>query len=362
VTSGGYFTATLETTNDLGDGSVAVHAQSGDVEGVAVVFLVGPPATVDVDAVASSVSTGYSTRIVVQVRDARGRAVADGTEVDFRVSPPDAGSITPDRATTANGFASASFRAGGTAGLATIRITAGNAEGVAVIEIAEPAFTPTPAPTSTPTPAATSTPTPTPGPTATPACDSSDPEQLCNGIISVRVFEDPRCDGLFNNGVDRPIFGVPVSLVYPDATSVRSRTDPGGYTLFNQVHMHGDERIAILVEYPEELVMSGLTPCDNSGTLKFLDRGDLGAFGTAAVMFRAYRQIVVRRGILQVAQASVCFSASYYLEPTDGGPVVYLVTNQDLSDYLDSEIEVTGSTWEIELCQYLLPVSIELVP
>jgi hypothetical protein len=362
ATADGYFTTTLWTTDDLGDGAVTVRATAGEVEGEGVVFLVGPPAAIAVDAGAFTVKPGASTSVEAQIRDARGQAVADGTEVSFSVSPASAGSITPGSTTTANGFASVTFVAGGLPGYATIRAAAGDVEAFTVVEVARPASTATPAPTATSTPRPTPTRTPTPSPTPTPVCNSSDPEQMCNGTVSVRVFEDARCDGQFNSGTDRALFGVSVSLVYPDGTSILRTSDPSGYAHFGGIHLHGDERVALLAEYPEEMVTSGLTPCDNSGTLRFLDRQDFGSFGTASVRFRAYRQIVVRRGVLHMAEASLCFTASYYLDPTDNGPVVYLVTDEDLSEYLDREVEVTGSTWEIEFCRYLMPFSIELVP
>ncbi|MFQ5854286.1 MAG: hypothetical protein ACE5LU_01385 [Anaerolineae bacterium] len=362
TTSEGYFTTALWATDVLGDGAVTVRARAGVAEGVGVVFLVGPPAAIDMDTATSTVHPGHSMEVVIHVRDTRGQAVADGTNVSFRVSPPDAGNMMPDRTTTSGGFASASFVAGDELGYVTIHAAAGDVENVAVVEIARQVSTATPTPTFTPTATPTTLPTPTPSPTATLACDSGDAEQMCNGIVSVRVFEDARCDGHFNRGMDRALLGVSVSLIYPDGTSVLNTTDPNGYAHFGGIHLRGDERVALLVGYPEDMVTSGLTPCDNSGTLRFLDRDDFGSFGTASVMFRAHRQIVVRRGILHVAEASLCFTARYYLDPTDGGPVVYLVTDQDLSEHLDREVEVTGSTWEIEFCRYLLPLSIIPVP
>lgn len=362
MTSGGYFTTSVRTTDSLGDGAVAVRATAGEVQGVGVVFLVGPPATIAVNPEAFTLNPGDSTTVVVQVRDARGQAVANGTEVSFSVSPAKAGSISPDKVTTSNGFTAATFVAGNAPGDVTIRATTGDVTGAAVIEIAGSASTVTPAPTATATLSPTPMPTPTLSATPTPPCDSSDPQQLCNGVVSVRVFEDARCDGQFNNGTDHALFGVSVSLIYPGGTSFLRTSDPSGYAHFGGVHLHGDEQVALLVEYPEEMVTSGLTPCDNSRTLRFLDRQDFGSFGTMSVRFRAFRQIVVRRGVLRVAEASLCFTARYYLDPTDSGPVVYLMTDEDLSEYLDQEVQVTGSTWEIEYCRYLQPFSIELVP
>lgn len=370
TTSGGYFTTSLQTTNNLGDGTVTVRAQAGEAAGTAIVFLVGPPATIDIDTEDPIVNIGHSTTVLAQVLDARGQTVADGTAVTFGVSPPEAGRVTPGRATTSAGLATASFVAGHITGDATIRVSAGDAENTVSIEIAGAAPTATSVPTSTstatPTPTSTPTPTitltPTSSPTAIPDCDPNDPDQLCNGTVSVRVFEDPRCDGRFDNGVDRGLFDMPVSLIYPDGTSVQNTTGPDGYTTFSRVHLRRDEYVVLLVEYPEEMVMAGLTPCENSGTVKFLSWRDFGPFKSASVVFRAHRQIVSRRGILQIAEASVCFTAQYYLDPTDGGQVVYLVVDQDLSDYLGSEIQVTGSAWEIEFCRYLLPISIVPVP
>ncbi|MFQ5593098.1 MAG: hypothetical protein ACE5HA_03015 [Anaerolineae bacterium] len=362
TTSAGYFTTSLWTTENLGDGAVTVRARVGEVEASGVVFLVGPPATLIVDAAAFTLNPGESTSVVVQVHDSRGQAVANGTEVNFSVSPPNAGRVVPASAATSSGFVSATFVAGDAPGYVTIRAIAGEVEAATVVQIEEPASTATPAPTATATPRPTRTLTPTPTATPTPRCDSSDPGQMCNGIVSVRVFEDARCDGQFNSGTDRALFGVPVSLIYPDGSSYLRTSDPNGYTSFGGVHLRGDERVALLAEFPEEMVTSGLTPCENSGNLKFLGRRDFGSFGTASVRFRTYRQIVVRRGVLQVAEASLCFTAKYYLDPTDDGPTVYLVTDEDLSEYLGREVEVTGSTWEIEFCRYIMPFSIELVP
>ncbi|MBS1251612.1 MAG: hypothetical protein MAG451_00645 [Anaerolineales bacterium] len=149
TTSDGYFATVLQATEDLGDGAVTVYAEAGDVEAEGVIFLVGPPATVNLDAEASTVDLGHSILIAAQVVDALGQAVADGTPVRFSLSPPPAGSITPATATTSNGFASAMFVAGDTAGRVTLRAATGDVEDVAVIEVVGVAPTPTPAPTAT---------------------------------------------------------------------------------------------------------------------------------------------------------------------------------------------------------------------
>lgn len=72
----------------------------------------------------------------------------------------------------------------------------------------------------TPTPTATPTPTVPPAP---PAGSHS---------LTARVFVDDRCDHFFQNGVDRPLGEIPVTISFPDGSSATGLTSPTGYVSF----------------------------------------------------------------------------------------------------------------------------------
>ena len=361
ITTAGYFSATVTSTELLGSGLLTVRARAGDAQAVATLFLVGPPATLTLRTTADALEAGQSVPIMVRAVDALGHRVADGTQVTFGVSPPGAGSVSPSTAFTTDGYAGVTFTAGNVGG--EVRITA--YAGAVSDSIDLRVFGPTPTPTWTPTVAPTITPTPLPTQTPTPApvqdCDRRDPEQVCNAQLLVHVFEDLRCDRRFSPGMDRPLLDVSVTLVYPDGRSELAKTSPNGYAYFGGINLRGDEQLFVLVEYPEEMVMAGLTPCPNSSTFAILDRDDFGPSRSTLLAFRAHRRFVTREGFLRPAETSVCFTARYYLEPTDDGPVVFILTDEDLAQYLNRRVRVTGSTWEIQYCNYLQLMSIELV-
>lgn len=358
LTRDGYFTATVSTTQLLGPGVLTVRAQAGNAQAVIPLFLVGPPARLRLRTLHNTLDIGQSTPVVVHVVDALGQNVADGTEITFRVLPSDRGSVAPATARTTGGYAGTTFTAGLVGGEVQIIAQAGPVQSHLRVRVIGPTPTPTQAPTATLAPS----PTPTPSPTPAVPCDRDDPNRLCNAQVLVRVFEDQRCDRGFTAGVDRPLLEVPVSLIYPDGRSVLRYTDRAGYAYFGDVRLDGDERLFVLVEYPEELVMRGLTPCPNSSTYAVLDRSDFGPWRSAAVTFRAHHRMVTREGYLRPTEASVCFSARYYLEPTDGGPTVFILTERELTTYLDRHVRVTGSAWEVEFCNYLRLTSLEAVP
>jgi len=360
ITHDGYFTTTVTTTEFLGPGVLTVRGRAGEAQGVVPLFLVGPPAKLTLRTLSDPLEAGQSTPIVVHVVDALGQNVADGTEVTFRISPPEWGSVSPIATVTTGGYAGTTFTAGSVGGEVQITAQAGLVRNHIRLRIVGPTPTPTPVetPPMTPTPPPTTTPSPTPPAT----CDRNDPNWLCNAQVLVRVFEDQRCDRGFTSGVDRPLADIPISLIYPNGQSLLAYTDAGGYAHFNGINLYGDEPVFVLVEYPEELVVSGLTPCPNSTTYEVLDRSDFGLWRSASVTFRAHYRLVTREGYLRPAEASVCFSTHYYLDPTDDGPVVFILTEEDLTPYLNRHVRVTGSTWEIEFCNYLQLVSIELIP
>lgn len=89
-----------------------------------------------------------------------------------------------------------------------------------------PTPTPPPAATDTPTPAPTATSTPVPTATATPfVCDENDPNSVCNGILSARVFLDLRCDRFFNPGVDVLLANARVTAYLPDGRRLTATTN-----------------------------------------------------------------------------------------------------------------------------------------
>lgn len=144
TTSQGYFTATLHTSDRLGDGVAVVQANAAAAQAAAALFLVGPPSRLRVETGAESVETGAQTSVAVDVLDALGHRVADGTVVDLSVSPDSAGSIDPPIVATESGQVAAVFRAGGRIGEAIIRVEAGGAVASQTVSIVESAPTPTP--------------------------------------------------------------------------------------------------------------------------------------------------------------------------------------------------------------------------
>ena len=128
----GQATATLTSTTS---GTAHVTAQAKDAEGNAitgasaatnVVFLAGPPGTIDLAAdPLNIVADGSSTSaITVIVKDRFGNLVADGTQVSFSTDLGTLGSSQVTK-TTADGVAQAPLTAGVEPGVATIEVQAG---------------------------------------------------------------------------------------------------------------------------------------------------------------------------------------------------------------------------------------------
>jgi adhesin/invasin len=107
----------------LGSGNVQVRVTGLLLtEQPTLTFIPGPPAAISVLVLDRRlVVGGDSTTVVVNVTDASGNNVADGTAVIFEA---DDGSFSPSSAVTSGGSASSLFRSGVTAGDATITITA----------------------------------------------------------------------------------------------------------------------------------------------------------------------------------------------------------------------------------------------
>jgi hypothetical protein len=147
ATMQGYFTATLRTSSRLGDGFALVRANASAAEATAPVFLVGPPSRLNVEVGAVSVAPGATTSVAVEVLDALGHRVADGTVVKLSLLPASAGSIEPSTAGTESGQVAATFRAGDRAMQALIRVEAGDvvrSQPVSIVGL-------TPTPDSSPT-------------------------------------------------------------------------------------------------------------------------------------------------------------------------------------------------------------------
>ena len=105
-------------------------------------FIPGPPAAISVLVLNRRlVVGGDSTTVVVNVTDASGNNVADGTAVIFEA---DDGSFSPSSAVTSGGGASSLFRSGITAGAAAITITASGQGAEVSEEVANLVFLPGP--------------------------------------------------------------------------------------------------------------------------------------------------------------------------------------------------------------------------
>lgn len=127
----GEATVELSTTDTLGDGTVQVTATVDSASASATVNVVGPPASVEFQGgLVSQSNFGVNdiVQVSVVVRDANGRNVIDGTEVEFSIDPPEHrfgdGVVTTD-----NGRAVTTLLFGSSTGPYTIRAQAGGAGG-----------------------------------------------------------------------------------------------------------------------------------------------------------------------------------------------------------------------------------------
>ena len=130
LTSGAVATATLTSSTELG--TAIVTATAGSFGGSASVdFVPGPPTTISVTAVPTSVvADGSSTAVVTAtVTDALDRPVADGTSVSFSTT---LGEIAPS-AVTSGGVATAVLTSSTELGTAVITATVGGGGGQAEV-------------------------------------------------------------------------------------------------------------------------------------------------------------------------------------------------------------------------------------
>lgn len=131
-------------------------------------------------------------------------------------------------------------------------------------------------PTPTPTPTATPTPTPTPTP---PAAIPSGTDSL-----TARVFIDYRCDGFFKKGLDVSLPDVPVTLSFPNGSSVTRQTRPFGMVSFTGFDASGG--VTVSVSLPRGFAGYSLESCPNSPAVIELQPDDF-QFRYKFVQFRA---------------------------------------------------------------------------
>jgi hypothetical protein len=112
-------------TSGIIKGTATVYGQAGSAMGhVDVIFTVGPPFYIHVEATPTSINlNGHTSDVQATVKDKGGNLVADGTEVIFETSLGSLGSTTVIKTTT-GGVAEAVLTSGTVAGTAVITATA----------------------------------------------------------------------------------------------------------------------------------------------------------------------------------------------------------------------------------------------
>jgi len=127
----GEATVELTTTDTLGDGTVQVNATVDSASASTTVNVIGPPASVEFQGglvTRSNFGVNDIVQVTVVVRDANGRNVIDGTEVEFSIDPPEH-TFSDGVVTTDNGRASATLVFSDRTGQYTIRAQAGGSDG-----------------------------------------------------------------------------------------------------------------------------------------------------------------------------------------------------------------------------------------
>ncbi len=118
--------ATTSLTSGPGAGIATVTAAAGAAQGaVAVAFLPGPPASVQLTANPIQIPVGgHTSTLTALARDQYGNPVADGTLVSFSTTK---GSIAPTPVATVDGIAHSTLTSGTQAGVAVVAAQAGTA-------------------------------------------------------------------------------------------------------------------------------------------------------------------------------------------------------------------------------------------
>lgn len=135
ATTGGVATAVF-TSGVTAGGAVVTAVAGGRVGTTTLTFVAGPVYTVTLDAIPATLTANGSdtATLTVTTTDQYGNPVADGTPVDFSLSPL-LGTIVPDPTTTTGGVAQAIFTVGLISGTARITATVGGRSDVASIQI-----------------------------------------------------------------------------------------------------------------------------------------------------------------------------------------------------------------------------------
>lgn len=136
----------------------------------------------------------------------------------------------------------------------------------------------------TPTPTATLTLTPTATPTATATATPPPAPPAGTHSLTVRAYIDYRCDGFFQHGLDVPLPDVPVTLNFPNGSSVTRQTRPFGLVNFSGFDASGG--VTVSAALPRGYRGFSLDSCRNSPASIELDPADF-QFRFKFVQFRA---------------------------------------------------------------------------
>lgn len=112
-------TATVLFTSSNNAGTVIINASSGSVTGNVSVTILGP-ASLTVTVNPATISVGGTANVSAQVQDQNGNPMPDGTSVNFVLSNPALGSLSPATASTSGGIATSTFEAGLTPGTLSV--------------------------------------------------------------------------------------------------------------------------------------------------------------------------------------------------------------------------------------------------
>lgn len=133
--------ATINATDEIGNGTATVNATVDSVSASAGLTVIGPPALLNLRLGGSEVERipNYGVESTVQVgavvKDANGNDVADGTPVQFSINPPDHSFTDSGQVTTSGGQASATLVFGSATGTYTIGAQSGSTQDVQEIRV-----------------------------------------------------------------------------------------------------------------------------------------------------------------------------------------------------------------------------------
>ena len=123
------------------------------------------------------------------------------------------------------------------------------------------------------------------------ACNQYDPNQLCQGLISVFAFVDrverDRQVAVFSAGSDHPLRGVRITLVLPDGSRKQQSTGESGMLSFQNVSLMAEDDLLVEVEYPATYRGTSLVPCPSSSMRQRITRDMFGSMRSTRLVFCA---------------------------------------------------------------------------